>query len=275
VRADVLRLDLIHPFISGNKFFKLKEYLKDAEALKAKTIITFGGAYSNHIIATAAACQLVRLNAVGVIRGEQPSYLSTTLIEAKKLGMELIYVSRDVYKLGVVPDFILQQYPASYIVPEGGYGLNGMLGAKEILGKDTESYTHIMCAVGTGTTLAGLVQASKKHQQIIGISVLKNHFSLADRINDLISEPKKNCFHLVHEFHFGGYAKVNLDLIQFMNLWFNQTAIPSDFVYTAKLFYAFHDLNKNGFFPEGSSILLIHSGGLQGNLSLPKGTLIF
>ncbi len=275
ITADVLRLDLIHPLISGNKYFKLKEYLKEAVASNSKTVITFGGAFSNHIVATAAACNVIGLQSVGIIRGEEPSVLSTTLLKAKELEMDLVYISREAYKSKEIPNKVWQQYPGSYIIPEGGYGIKGVEGAKEILGNDTLSYTHIIAATGTGTTLAGLIEASQKEQQIIGISVLKNNFSLSGEINKLLPDPKKDCFKLMHEYHFGGYAKFNTDLIQFMNLWYMHTAIPSDFVYTAKVFYAFAELCKQGFFPDKSKILLIHSGGLQGNLSLPKRTLIF
>lgn len=275
ITADVLRLDLVHSLISGNKWYKLKKYLQDARAKSKTTILTFGGAFSNHILATAAACKEYGLSCAGIIRGEKPAKLSQTLLDAAALGMDLIYVSREDYKLKKIPDLAYEKYPSFYLIPEGGYGVLGMEGAKNILAPVTKKYTHILAAVGTGTTLAGLIEASTANQQIIGISALKNYFDLPKEINLLLSSNNEDRFEILHDYSFAGYAKHNQQLLQFMNDWFRLTSIPSDFVYTGKLFYAFEYLCDKGFFPENSDILLIHSGGLQGNRSLPKGTLIF
>ena len=276
VEADVLRLDLVDGVISGNKWFKLKEYVAEALAKNKRTIITFGGAFSNHILATAAFCSKIEIKSIGIIRGEQPKDLSGTLQNAVKWGMELFFVSRDEYKQTKIPEAVLAKYPNAYIINEGGYGALGMEGSKTILDLlDTNDYTHILSAVGTGTTLAGLIENSKPYQQIIGMSSLKNNFELENEINALLSSPNKNKFHLVHDFHFGGYAKYNNSLIDFMNDWYATTDIPSDFVYTGKTFYGFDALIKKDFFPGGAKILLVHTGGLQGNNSLKKGTLIF
>jgi 1-aminocyclopropane-1-carboxylate deaminase len=151
-----------------------------------------------------------------------------------------------------------------------------MRGAKSILQEeDYSSFTHILAAVGTGTTLAGLVEAAGPQQEVWGISVLKNAFDLPAAINALLSPAAQNRFTLLHDFHFGGYARSSPALIRFMNDWYRQTDIPTDFVYTGKLFYAFQQLCARSYFPEGSNILVIHSGGLQGNCSLSKGTLLF
>lgn len=276
--VDVLRLDLIHPVVSGNKWFKLKNYLKDAELSHKKTIVTFGGAYSNHIVATAVATKAMRLKSVGIIRGEKPNLLSHTLENALHHGMELYFVSRENYKNKKVPTeiFLKNSKEEMYVINEGGYGAKGVEGAKEILKFiDVSNYTHILAAVGTGTTLAGLIEASLPHQKVIGISVLKNYFSLAQEIENLISTENRKRFMLLHDYHFGGYAKHPKTLIDFMNEWFLQTTLPSDFVYTGKLFYAANDLIQKNFFGEESRMLIIHSGGLQGNNSLPEGTLIF
>ncbi|MBO9684261.1 MAG: 1-aminocyclopropane-1-carboxylate deaminase, partial [Flavisolibacter sp.] len=156
------------------------------------------------------------------------------------------------------------------------YGKKGIEGAKDILQQiDSSFYTHIIDSVGTGTTIAGLIEGSEKHQTVIGISSLKNNYSLQQEIENLVSEQNKKRFLLIHDYHFGGYAKYSKQLIDFMNEWYQQTNIPSDFVYTGKLFFAVQNLLQKTYFPQGSKLLIIHSGGLQGNQSLPKGTLIF
>jgi 1-aminocyclopropane-1-carboxylate deaminase len=273
--VDVLRLDLIDPVVSGNKWFKLNYYIEEAAA-SGKTILTFGGAYSNHIVATAAAAEKIGLKSIGIIRGEKPLVLSPTLVQANELGMELVYCSRTEYREKRIPETVTSREKNLYIIPEGGRGHLGMLGAKEILLQNkTTEYTHILSAVGTGTTLAGLAAASTDRQHIIGISVLKNNFSLKAEVEELLPPDKINNVSILHDYHFGGYAKRTEELIHFMNDFFRETAIPSDFVYTGKMVYAVMDLASKQFFPPGSKILLVHTGGLQGNRSLPKGTLIF
>jgi 1-aminocyclopropane-1-carboxylate deaminase len=276
--VDVLRLDLIHPVISGNKWFKLKEYLNEARSLHKKVILTFGGAYSNHIVATAAATKQAGFKSVGIIRGERPTTVSHSLKEALSYGMDLFFISRKDYREKIIPAEILQTYALDdiYAINEGGYGKKGVEGAKDILRQiDSSSYTHIIDAVGTGTTLAGLIESSAKHQNIIGISSLKNNYSLQREIENLVCEQNKKRFTLIHDYHFGGYAKYSTELIDCMNEWYQLTGIPSDFVYTGKLFYAVQDLLRKNYFPAGSKLLIVHSGGLQGNQSLAKGTLIF
>lgn len=275
---DVLRLDLIHPTVSGNKWFKLKEYLHTAKQTGKSILVTFGGAYSNHIVATAAAAREDGFQSVGLIRGEQPATYSPTLVAAQDYGMQLVFVSRHDYRQKLIPPQIHSQFsPAElFVIPEGGYGPLGKTGARDILFSfPTQAYTHIVVAVGTGTTLAGLADAALPHQKIIGIPVLKNAFSLQQEIEQLLSPEKKATFQLVHDYHFGGYAKQTPALIAFMNRFFQTTAIPTDFVYTGKSVYAIFDLYKNGFFTDSDRVLFVHTGGLQGNLSLPKGTLIF
>lgn len=278
VSVDVLRLDKIHPVVSGNKWFKLKEYVKQAQAQNKNTLLTFGGAYSNHIVATAAASKELGLQSIGIIRGERSQQLSPTLQEAAALGMQLYFVSREAYKQKEIPATVFDHYLDKdiIIVNEGGYGITGSLGAATILEHcDRNAYTHFISAVGTGTTLSGLVRATNTHQQCLGISVLKNAFSLTEEINALLPPNLNHQFTLLHDFHFGGYAKAKQTLLDFMNQWYRNTNIPLDFVYTAKAFYAADQLIRAGHFPSGSRLLLIHSGGLQGNRSLPKDTLIF
>jgi 1-aminocyclopropane-1-carboxylate deaminase len=274
VEVAVLRLDKIHPVISGNKWFKLRYYLEEAKQQKKKTIITFGGAWSNHIVATAAACKINGFNSVGIIRGEETEKLSPTLVASKQMGMHHIFINREDYQKKKVPEELnSDEY---YFISEGGYGIKGAEGAATILDYcKKENYSHICCAAGTGTMMAGLVNSVLPFQKVIGISVLKNNFDLEENIKFLLNDKHKKNFWVVHDYHFGGYAKCKPELVDFMNEFYRQTTIPSDFVYTAKLFYAVNDLIKNNFLPAGSRLLLIHSGGLQGNASLSEGTLIF
>lgn len=271
VEADVLRLDKIHPHISGNKWFKLRYYLEDAKRQSKKTIITYGGAWSNHIIATAAICKINNLSCIGIIRGEEAVTLSPTLSEARSLGMQLLFISREDYRSGNIPGELNK--PGYYFVPEGGYGVMGAEGAATIMDCcKKENYSHICCATGTGTMTAGLIKSSLPSQQVIAISVLKNNLDLEKNIKSLSGEKE---FKLIHDYHFGGYAKYKPELIDFMDDFFRHTSIQSDFVYTGKLFFAINDLTLNNFFIPGSRLLIIHSGGLQGNASLSNGTLIF
>jgi 1-aminocyclopropane-1-carboxylate deaminase/D-cysteine desulfhydrase-like pyridoxal-dependent ACC family enzyme len=273
IEVAVLRSDKIHAIISGNKWFKLKYYLEDARLQKKKTIVTFGGAWSNHIVAAAAACQLNGLNATGIIRGEEPPELSPTLRQAKEMGMQLIFISREDYKIKKIPvDLLAEEH---YLINEGGYGLKGAIGAAEMLENcQKENYTHIACAAGTGTMLAGLTMEALPQQQVIGISVLKNNYGLEENVRSLLNNTPTN-FRIAHDYHFGGYANHTKELLNFMNEFYRETNIPSDFVYTGKLFFAITDLTRKNYFPPGSRLLVIHSGGLQGNASLEKGTLIF
>ena len=274
VAADVLRLDKIHPVISGNKWYKLKYYLQEAAALKAKTIATFGGAYSNHIVATACAARLSGFRSFGVIRGEEPAILSHTLKNAVDYGMQLHFVSRETYRNKDAVKAIFNNY---FWIDEGGFGVKAAMGASEILDNVAlENYTHIITAAGTGATFAGIVKKISPQQKAIGISVMKNNFELMEQIKSLLTnDEQQKDFELNHDFHFGGYAKKNDELIHFMNETFVNTGIPLDFVYTAKAFYAMKALIAKGTIPENSKVLFIHTGGLQGNLSLPEGLLKF
>lgn len=258
----MLRLDKLHPVISGNKWFKLKYNL---EAARGRRIITFGGAWSNHILATAAACKIAGLACTGIIRGERPAVFSATLLKAQEYGMELVFVSRETYKNMLSNGGIDSN---AYIIPEGGNNPEGIRGAAEILSlADTSSaHTDIICATGTGTTLAGLISSAPAHQHITGISVLKGPLTLPIAPGN---------WSLQHDFHEGGYAKAMPRLYDFMNDFFRQTAIPLDRVYTGKMAFAVQQLIQRQHFKPGSRLLLIHTGGLQGNDSIPPGVLCF
>ncbi len=273
IGVSILRLDKIHPIISGNKWFKLRYYIEEAKQQKKHTIVTFGGGWSNHVVATAAVCKINGLNAIGIIRGEEATSRSSTLAQAAQLGMQLISISRVDYRRKKIPDELNGE--ECYFIDEGGYGVKGAAGAATILDYcKKETYSHICCAIGTGTMMGGLINAALPFQEVIGLSVLKNNFKVDENITHLLND-KEMSFQIIDDYLFGGYAKHNTELIDFMNEFFRQTMIPSDFVYTGKLFYAVSDLIKKDFFPQGSKLLLVHSGGLQGNASLGEGTLIF
>lgn len=269
---DVLRLDAIHPVVSGNKWFKLKYYLQQAIAHHCTSIATFGGAFSNHIIATAYACSKFNIACTGFIRGEKPASYSQTLLDAAALNMQLKFISRDTYKN---KQAIIENNPSLYFIPEGGYGKTGAKGAGEIVqfAPDFASYNYIICAVGTGTMLAGIANASLSHQQCIGISVMKNNFSLEKEILVLLNDGVEERLKLLHDYHFGGYAKHTQQLTGFINKMKIDQQLPLDFVYTAKTLFSVYDLAEKNYFPAGSKIIFIHSGGLQGNRSLKSEVL--
>ncbi len=268
--VSVLRLDNLHAQVSGNKWFKLQYYLNDFIESGKSILATFGGAYSNHIAATAAACNILGITCIGYIRGEQPAQYSPTLQLAVEQGMQLRFVEREIYK---DKEKIMSENPALYWIPEGGYGNLGMLGAADIWNcvPNRETYSHVFLPVGSGTTVAGLLQGSNMNQQVFGVSVMKHNFSLEKEIEALVPNTKR--LELLHDFHFGGYAKKIEELLVFMKETWGKYRIPLDFVYTAKAFYALTKKVEEGIFPEGSRILFIHTGGLQGNQSLAQGTL--
>lgn len=280
IELDVLRLDKIHPIVSGNKWFKLKGHLHLAAEMAATHLVTFGGPWSNHIIATAYTAKLAGIPVTGIIRGERPDNLSDTLLAAYGYGMHLEFISREKYAAKLEPAFlqdISRRFPGAYIIPEGGAGLAGITGSEDILNLvDKIKYSHILCAIGTGTMYLGLANASAPGQEIIGIPVLKglDHLSAISR-HGLPPRVKLNYCQINTHYHFGGYARKSSELLDFMNRFFQDTHIPSDFVYTGKLFFAALDMIAKDLFRPGSRLLLIHSGGLQGNRSLPPGTLEF
>lgn len=277
VAVDVLRLDLIHPVLSGNKWFKLKYHLQQA-IQQQKGILTFGGAYSNHLVATAIACKQENIPAIGIVRGGQATTLSPTLQEAQAYGMQLHFVPRTAFndEQSLMAEMALA-YPDYGVVPSGGQSNAGIQGAGEILSLvNYEAYTHIACAVGTGTMLAGLAQRLLPHQQGLGFSSLKIVNRAANSLLSFLGTyAQPTAFSLVYDYHFGGYARKNDILIAFMNNLYKTHRLPTDFVYTAKLMFGISDLIHNNYFYSDSRILAIHSGGLQGNRSLPMGTLHF
>lgn len=255
IEVSVLRLDLIHPQISGNKWFKLKYNLEEARKQGIDTFLTFGGAFSNHIHATAVACQQFAFKSIGIIRGEKESESNSTLSEAKKYGMELYFVSREDYKRKSEEDFISElknKFGNFYLIPEGGDNLLGEKGCEEILPKEND-FDIVICACGTGTTFKGIQKSLKPSQKLIGISVLKGEGPLNSNLN------------IIDDYHCGGYAKHTEELLNFKNKFESENKMPLDYVYTAKLFFALQDLISKNKIAANSKVLVIHSGGLQGN----------
>lgn len=267
VLLSMKREDLLHPFVSGNKFRKLKYNLLEAKKLNHTTIITFGGAYSNHIAATAFACKEAGLKSIGIIRGEELEskiQQNPTLQFAQSCGMTFEFISRDEYQNKTNADFLshlTSKYGNHYVLPEGGSNSLAVKGCEEILTLDDTEFDYICCAVGTGGTIAGLINSAKPHQKIIGFPALKGDFLS----NDIRKFATNTNWKLICDYHFGGYANVNQTLISFMNEFYIDYQIPLDPIYTSKMVFGVLDLIEKKYFPENSKILMIHTGGLQGN----------
>lgn len=268
VHLDIKRIDLIHPQISGNKFFKLKYNLLAAKQQGLSTILTFGGAYSNHIAATAYAAHLFGLHSIGIIRGEELASkpLNPTLAKAQSLGMQLHFVSRNEYRLRDDANYLQKlghQFPETFIIPEGGTNQLAVQGCQEILSEyDLEQYDVICSAVGTGGTISGLIERSAPHQKVLGFSALKGDF-LQQEIQQWT---KKQNWSLTDAYCCGGYAKTSPELFAFIESFEAKYAVPLEPIYTGKMMFGLFNLIKNHYFPEGTRILAIHSGGLQADI---------
>lgn len=270
VALFIKREDLIHPFVSGNKFRKLKYNLKEAIKQSQKVVLTFGGAFSNHIVATAVAAKLNGLSSIGVIRGEELSKdlektleKNSTLREAHNNGMTFEFISRENYRNKSDEIFINQlkgKFRNFYLIPEGGTNELAIKGCKEILTNDDAKINYICCAVGTGGTISGLINASTSKQKVIGFPALKGGF-LQDEIKKFVHQQN---WSLQTDYHFGGYAKYNKEFIRFINSFNDSTGILLDPIYTGKMIFGILDLIKKDTFKKGSKILAIHTGGIQG-----------
>jgi 1-aminocyclopropane-1-carboxylate deaminase len=257
------REDLLHPLVSGNKFRKLKHNLIEAQIQGHQTLLTFGGPFSNHLAATAAAAKITGIKSIGVVRGEEARNLNPTLQFCQDQGMTLYPVSRTDYRLKNQAEFIDQlqdQFGDFYLIPEGGSNALAVKGCKEILTEDDAHYDIIACSVGTGGTMAGLIESALPHQKVLGFSALRNH-NIASEIKNWTS---KQNWSLNNDFTFGGYAKVSIPLIEFINTFNKNFKIPLDPVYTGKLLFGIFDLIKNKQWIGGKKILVTHTGGLQG-----------
>ena len=267
IELFIKREDKLHPIISGNKFRKLKYNIQEAKRLGHTTLLTFGGAFSNHILAVAGAGAEFGFKTIGIIRGEELESKineNPTLAKTQELGMQFHFVSRTAYRdkeSSSFISFLCEKFGNFYLVPEGGTNDLAIKGCEEILTSEDKSYfTHIACAVGTGGTISGLINSSTEKQQLIGFSSLKGAF-LSEVIRNFVV---KTNWSISDAYHFGGYGKVNDELIQFLNSFYSQTAIPLDPVYTGKMVFGVLDLIEKGYFPPNAKILMIHTGGLQG-----------
>lgn len=266
----IKREDLIDLFVSGNKFRKLKYNISEALQTNCNQILTFGGAYSNHIAATAAAGKKYGLKTIGIIRGEElgknlAKTLATneTLKYAVEHGMQLYFISREDYRRKGDENFIEKlkaKFGSFYLIPEGGTNVLAIKGCEEILTDKDKEFEYVCCSIGTGGTIAGIINSSSSTQNILGFPALKGSW--------LTSEIKKYTakenWSLITDYHFGGYAKVNSELIQFINNFKSKYQIALDPVYTGKMLYGIFDRIENSKFPQNSRILAIHTGGLQG-----------
>ena len=265
----ILREDLIHPIVSGNKWRKLKYNLLAARESGESTLLSFGGAYSNHIHALATAAKEYGLKSIGIIRGEEHLPLNPTLTDAKAMGMELHYMDRTLYRLKdslKVFESLKQQFGKFYLLPEGGTNELAIKGAAEIVENIENDYDYFCLACGTGGTTTGIICGLNGKGEVIGFSVLKGVFHQQEIKNWLekIDQGKLNNWQLNSDYHFGGYAKHNEQLISFINMFSAKYKIQLDPIYTGKMLYGVYDMIKQGKFPEKARILAIHTGGLQG-----------
>ena len=268
VEISLLREDQIHPEISGNKFRKLKYNLEEFSKGNHETILTFGGAYSNHISATAAAGKEFGIKTIGIIRGEELEEKRSenpTLRFAENCGMQFKFISREQYRNKTSPKFLDElksEFGKCYILPEGGTNDLAVKGCEEILGNHTKDFDFICCPVGTGGTISGLINTAENHQKILGFPALKDSEYLMEEIKRWTN---RSNFELISDYHFGGYAKVNPELLDFLNAFKSQFDVTLDAIYTGKMLFGIYQIMDKGYFPTHSKILAVHTGGIQGN----------
>jgi len=273
---SVKREDLIDPYVSGNKYRKLKYNILEAKEKGYTTILTFGGAYSNHIAATAAAGKIVGLKTIGIIRGEELAkdfhknvLENDTIGFAASHGMQFKFVSRESYRNKSSVKFIEQlqeELGSFYLIPEGGTNELAIQGCEEILTLKDMDYDIICCAVGTGGTISGIINSTNDKQMVLGFPALKGNF-LSQEIKKYTS---KTNWKLINDYHFEGYGKINKEGIEFINNFSAQQHIALDPVYTGKMLFGIFDMVRKGVFPKNSRILAIHTGGLQGISGMNK-----
>lgn len=266
ISIHIKRDDLMDPLISGNKIYKLKENIKAFRSGSFEPIVTFGGAYSNHIAATAALCREENIACVGIIRGERIVPLNPTLAKAEAQGMKLIFVPRNIYRKrndSDVQSHLLSPFLSPFCIPEGGANRAGIVGAGAMLNEETERYSHIVVAVGTGTTLAGMALQATPNQILHGmvihkhLQVMEEVLPMHEGLDGALSQVR------LHPAHFGGYAKWDESLLQFMRTIYHNHRIKLDPIYTGKALFTLNQLVNEAYFSPGAEVLFIHSGGLQ------------
>lgn len=268
IRLSILREDTLHPTISGNKYRKLKYNLLEANRLNYKRIITFGGAFSNHIAATAAAGAEFGFETIGIIRGEELATkkdLNPTLQLAQENGMTLKFIDRTSYRNKTAQSFLetlQQEFGEAFIIPEGGTNSLAVKGCEEIIDERMQDFQYICCPVGTAGTISGIIKSLQNNQIALGFPALKNSDFLHNEIKKFTLFTN---YELINDFHFNGYAKVSEELINFVKTFYHQTKIPLDLVYTGKMLFGLISMIENDYFLPNTTILAIHTGGLQGN----------
>ena len=266
ISLTIKREDLIHPVVSGNKFRKLKYNLLQAKKENKKNLLTFGGAFSNHIAAVAFAAKENGFDSIGIIRGDELRDKidgNPTLKFAQQCGMQFEFVSREAYRMKSESSFLDDlklKFGDFFLIPEGGTNEWAVKGCQEILTAEDSAFDYICCAVGTGGTISGIVNSALPHQKVLGFPALKGDF-LQDEIRIFVQNEN---WELITDYHFGGYGKVNEELICFINQFYSDNQIPLDPIYTGKMVFGVIDLIHKNYFPVHSNILLIHTGGLQG-----------
>ncbi len=275
IEVFMKREDVIHPFVSGNKFRKLKYNLLQAKAENHKKLLTFGGAFSNHIAAVAFAGKENGFETIGIIRGEELEDKiseNPTLKFAQNCGMKFKFISREDYRLKDSEVFH-DEFGGFYLLPEGGTNSLAVKGCEEILNPEDSQFDFVCCAVGTGGTISGIINSTLPNQKVLGFPALKGGF-LKNEISNFV---RNGNWELIADYHFGGYAKVSEELIAFINRFSEKYKVPLDPVYTGKMVFGVINLLEKGYFAENSKILIIHTGGLQGiegmNINLKKKNL--
>ncbi|MBV7440268.1 pyridoxal-phosphate dependent enzyme [Weeksellaceae bacterium TAE3-ERU29] len=266
IELSILREDLNHPLIQGNKFRKLKYNLIEANRLNQKTLLSFGGAYSNHIHAVAAAGKAFGFETIGVIRGEElaDKERNVTLKDAEKMGMKFHFVTRTDYRRKTEQSFInelKQKFGDFYLVPEGGTNEFAIKGCEEILNEETQPFNYITCAMGTAGTFTGILKSTEENQKLLGFPALKDYEYLLKTIQKYTN---KSNYEIINAFHFGGFGKFNEDLISFVNNFKSEYGVMLEPLYTGKMMFGLFGLIKQGYFEPNAKILAVHTGGLQG-----------
>lgn len=270
INVYLKREDLLHPVISGNKWRKLKYNLVEAEKKGYKTILTFGGAYSNHIHATAGAGKIFGFNTIGIIRGEEHLPLNPTLKDATESGMKIHYVSRSDYRKKTEPEFIEmlhEKFGDFYLVPEGGTNNLAIKGGTEIVQDINIDFDYIVSACGTGGTIAGVICGLEGTKKAIGVSALKGAAFLRDKVSEYVNEYSGvdfNNWEIKLDYHFGGFAKTKPEQIMYMKEFEKFNNILLDPIYTSKMIYAIYDMINKGEIKNNTTVIALHTGGLQG-----------
>jgi 1-aminocyclopropane-1-carboxylate deaminase len=280
ITLSLARLDLLPYPGGGNKTFKLKYNLIEAQSRGFETVMTFGGAYSNHLLATAESAQHFGFKSIGIVRGEKTEPLNETLALCQAQGMSLHYLSREAYRRKNDLDFIMtwiktQNIPEAYLIPEGGSNRFALQGVSELMSKIPTNTDLVVTAVGSGGTLAGLIRGMHANQEVWGVSALKGDDFLQREVTQLLNEKgNPNTFgknwKIIGDYHFGGYAKCPEELLVFIKSFYQQHGILLDPIYTGKMMYGLFDLARKGLIPTHKRIVALHTGGIQAWNGMPE-----